>query len=87
VAFLLITPSFCKSAAVAVCMWSHHEALCFSPQRLQKLETKIQDWMCRLKMSCDDSWLNMTIGFAMIGWCDDWLGAKDPIPKMHFNAL
>ena len=32
-------------------------------------------------------WLNMTTGFAMTGWCDDWLGAKDPIPKMHFNAL
>ena len=29
VAFLLITPSLCKSAAVAICMWSHHEALLF----------------------------------------------------------
>jgi hypothetical protein len=47
----------------------------------------IRVWMCRLKKSCDNSWLNMTIGFAMIGWCDDWLGTKDPIPKMHINAL
>jgi UDP-N-acetylmuramyl pentapeptide phosphotransferase/UDP-N-acetylglucosamine-1-phosphate transferase len=40
-----------------------------------------------LPASDDLFWLIMMISFAMIGWCDDWLGAKDPIPKKHFNAL